>query len=638
MNFVYEYDICALVVALTLIFGFIRKKTIKTRLRLSFMMLVTFEICATSFELLCIYLINNPGLVPNPLFYTIDIIHYIFNFAIFVAFTNCLFFVIEERKRKKLKYRRLIYVVYHIQATIILLSPFTKFVFYLDENKIYHHGIGIGVLGFFTLIYLLIIVVSLIKERKTLTHAQVLIMLLYVTGTILLGIEALEAPEYLHMHIFTVIFFLLIYLSWYNPSNYIDKITELFNRSAFMIMANEKFLKEKKYKIIALKIHGIKYIHNIIGGDNKVILQKHIAKLLQEACDGYEVFVLSSSKVAVIIPDDEELMEFIVSKINNIFNKPLVIDELKLSFQTKIITLNCPEQAPSIDDAIDIIETVLNKVDNTETGKAFKATKEELNSAVREHKIQVLLKDALKEDGLYVVYQPIFSVEKGKYTTAEALVRLRSNDEEYIGPDEFIPVAEKNGLILQIGEFVFKKVCDLIVTEKIWEKGIDYIHVNLSVVQCMQEKLYDQLFKIMDEYDLDYKYVNLEVTETTAVASSEMLKLNMEKMIDKKINFSLDDFGSGFSNMSTLVEYPFHTIKLDKKIIESAFNDEKAKTILKNTIKMIKQLHMEIVAEGVESEEQVKELQEMGCNYIQGYYYSKPLVKEDFMGIIKNDI
>lgn len=635
MNFVYEYDICALVIAITLIFGFVRKKSIKTRLRSSFMMLVLFVICATLFELITIYFINHPGLVPNWLFYLIDIFHYMCNFATLVAYTNCLFFVIEERKRKKLKYRKLIYLVYHIQILIIIISPFTKFVFYLDNNLAYHHGPGLLVISGLSIFYLLTIIITMIIERKSLTTPQIFIMTLYVIMTILLGIEAMLAPEYLHMQIFSIMFVLLIYLSWYNPSNYYDKISELYNRSAFMIVANEKLIKSKKYRIIALKIHGIKYIHNIIGTDNKITLQKEISELLKTACEGYDVFVISSSKVCVIIPDDEELMEVIVERINKIFEKPFKVNELKLSFQTKMLTLNCPEQAPSVDDAIDIIETVLNKVDETETGKTIKATKDELTGAVREHKIQVLLKEALKNDGLYVVYQPIFSVENNRYTTAEALVRLKATEDGYIGPDEFIPVAEKNGLILQIGEFVFRKVCDLIISEKIWEKGIDYIHVNLSVVQCMQEKLYNQLFKIMDEYDLDYKYINLEVTETTAIASSDMLKVNMEKMIDKKINFSLDDFGSGFSNMSTLVEYPFHTIKIDKVIIDSAFKDEKAKTILRNTIKMIKQLKMEIVAEGVESEEQVNELKEMGCNYIQGYYYSKPLAKEDFMGLLR---
>ena len=109
----------------------------------------------------------------------------------------------------------------------------------------------------------------------------------------------------------------------------------------------------------------------------------------------------------------------------------------------------------------------------------------------------------------------------------------------------------------------------------------------------------------------------------------------MTKLIEKNVNFSLDDFGTGFSNMSTLVEYPFHTIKLDKSIIDSAFRDEKARIILLNTIKMVKELKMQIVAEGVETEEQAHDLKEMGCDYIQGYFYSKPIGQEEFLELLK---
>lgn len=635
MNFIYEYDVCALVISVTLIFSFMRTKSISSKLTSSFTMVALFQVLSITFELLSIFLIRNASVIPHFIIHFVNIIHYIAMCGLPITFINCITFVIEEKKRKKLEYRKILYYIYLVQLILIITSPFTHLIFYFDENNLYHHGSLLFVIGIITTLYFVFLTVMIIKERKFLSLTQIHTLVVFIFFVFLISSIQIIYDDLLLLNFISTIAIVLVYLSWENPSNYTDREMEIFNRPAFLVIANEKMLQKKGFRIIAFKIHGLKYMNNIIGPVNKTILLKRISDLLSVATEGIPLYRLSSTKIALIVPDKDDFVDKLLERINLVFESPFRIDDVKISLQIRLVTLKCPEQADTVDDAIDIIESILKRMGENEAGTTIAANKEELNTAVREHKIQVLLKDALKNDKMYVVYQPIFSVEKQRYTTAEALVRLENKESEYIGPDEFIPVAEKNGLILQIGEYVFRKVCELIIKEKIWEKGIEYIHVNLSVIQCMQEKLYDQLFKIMDEYDLDYKYINLEVTETTAIASSEMLKANMEKMIDKKINFSLDDFGSGFSNMSTLVEYPFHTIKIDKSIIDSAFKDEKAKTILSNTIKMVKQLNMEIVAEGVESENQVKELQEMGCNFIQGYYYSKPLLKEDFLGLLK---
>ncbi|MDE7087325.1 MAG: EAL domain-containing protein, partial [Clostridia bacterium] len=166
---------------------------------------------------------------------------------------------------------------------------------------------------------------------------------------------------------------------------------------------------------------------------------------------------------------------------------------------------------------------------------------------------------------------------------------------------------------------------------KLWEMGIENVHVNLSVVQCMQESLHEVLIQIMDEYALNYKMIHLEMTESAAVASEETLKSNMQKLIEKGISFALDDYGTGFSNTVTMMKYPFKLIKLDKSMVWSASDSEKAMSLLKHTINMIKDMNMEIVAEGVETAAQANMLAKMGCDYFQGYYYSRPVNSENFI-------
>jgi len=189
-------------------------------------------------------------------------------------------------------------------------------------------------------------------------------------------------------------------------------------------------------------------------------------------------------------------------------------------------------------------------------------------------------------------------------------------------------------MILEIGEFVFRTVCEFMVKEQIWEKGIESIHVNLSVVQCMQERLAQNFLDIMEGYELPCNRINLEVTETAAVVSSECLSMNMNKLVEQGVQFALDDYGTGFSNATSLIQYPYNTIKIDKGVVWAAMENENAMKVLSHSVAMIKSLDMNIVAEGVETLEQADELANMGCDYFQGYYYSKPVNAKDFISLL----
>ena len=191
-------------------------------------------------------------------------------------------------------------------------------------------------------------------------------------------------------------------------------------------------------------------------------------------------------------------------------------------------------------------------------------------------------------------------------------------------------------MILDIGEYVFREVCRFATVEELTAYGLRSVDVNLSAVQCMQNQLHAKLTEIMDEFGVDYSFISLEITETAAVMSSDTLRLNMDALIDKGINFSLDDYGTGFSNMATIIEYPFHTIKIDKSLVWSAMDNQKSMLALKHSIHMVKDMNMELVAEGVETIEQINMLKDMGCDYFQGYYYSKPLPGKEFLQFLSS--
>jgi EAL domain-containing protein (putative c-di-GMP-specific phosphodiesterase class I) len=242
---------------------------------------------------------------------------------------------------------------------------------------------------------------------------------------------------------------------------------------------------------------------------------------------------------------------------------------------------------------------------------------------------------ALIDDRVEVFFQPIYSTHKKRFTSAEALVRIRRADGSIIPPGLFIPVAEETGLIAKLGERVFEKVCQFIVENDIGQYGVEYIEVNLSVVQCENKALAKMYIDIMERYNVQPSFINLEITESASIVMRNSLIDNMKILIDYGVSFSLDDFGNGESNLNYIVDMPVEIVKFDKDMTQAYFNNDKAKYVLQAATDMIQGLELKVVAEGVETAEQLRTLERLGIDYIQGYYFSKPVEAKLYIEFLK---
>ena len=156
----------------------------------------------------------------------------------------------------------------------------------------------------------------------------------------------------------------------------------------------------------------------------------------------------------------------------------------------------------------------------------------------------------------------------------------------------------------------------------------------MSVIECMKHDMAKRVSDKIEKYGLHPGQINLEITETATVNSPQMLDINMRKLVEGGVQFSLDDYGTGYSNINYLINLPFHLIKMDKTIVWSSFKNDKAGIALDSSVKMIRKLGFHIVAEGIENAEQAAKLEDIGCEYLQGYYYSKPLSQNDFLNFL----
>lgn len=634
LKYVYQYDIAAFFITITIFLIFILKRRISTRTSKAFSILTINLLISTVTDLLTIYTISYPQKVFVCFHYILNILCLLSYNALPLFFYVCILCAtVDEEKKLKWTQTVRLCVPYLISSILIITTPFTHWIIYFDQYGKYINGPLFDILIVIGFLYFIMIIIRSIRCFKMLSRLQIISVLVYTSSTICALIYQLYNPSVLISLFFGSLTILLVYLTLDNPDDYIDKVTSLYNSKAFMLVVKRKILKERKFSLIGIELEGITYINETIGYNNFNKMLKNISSFLTKLCGTKNCYRISGSKIYVIVPINEN-PDFIAKLIQEKLSKPISAKPIELSLSYKIAILYAANESTTVENISDLMHYTLISP-NIKSGIITIADKSLLEKSKRENKLINILKNALNQGKFEVYYQPIYSVKQKRYTTAEALIRLYDTELGFISPEEFIPLAEKNGLILQIGEFVFENVCNFINKNQLWKKGIEYIHVNLSVIQCMQEKLYDQLLTIMDNYHLNYNCIQFEVTESIAVASSEIFISNMNRLIEKNVNFALDDYGTGFSNTSSILKYPFHAVKLDKSIVWDSMKNTKSKKLISHTISMFKDMDITVVAEGIETKEMVELFTQMDCDYFQGYFYSKPIPAEKFLELLK---
>ena len=232
-------------------------------------------------------------------------------------------------------------------------------------------------------------------------------------------------------------------------------------------------------------------------------------------------------------------------------------------------------------------------------------------------------------------YQPQKNIKTGKLVGMEALLRWNHPEMGYILPTEFIPLAEKSGLIIEIGDWVIRKACE---QNKKWQdEGFEPItvSVNLSAKQLHHKDFVDKIKRNLEETGSESKYLELEITESMAMSNEEYILRTLRELRKIGVNVSIDDFGTGYSSLKYLSLFPVTKLKIDKMFMDDTLNHNKQ--IVKSIINMSHSLKMRVIAEGVETEEQMKFLENEKCDEIQGYYFSKPLPPaelKDFLPVV----
>lgn len=486
-------------------------------------------------------------------------------------------------------------------------------------------------------IYLLLILSTLFRYRsktdKWKRRTIINCVLLWVAAAV---IQAL-IPYYLVSSIAVTMMLYSLYYAFENPKDNIDSKTGCFNKEAFRRMMIECLAHRKSFIVVNIVLYDIEKVYKCYGHE---FGHRYLSLLGAELRQifGTGVFRSKGDTLSVFFVDpDESSLDKRLYAVRELLKASISIGDIEISGKEHIDVIKCPQYADSVDRILNIIEFMAEQAPSHDA-EIIRIDETFIEKLERRSTIEHMLELAIANDGFKIFYQPIWHSDTGRYQSAEAL--LRFSDVVTLGvvsPEEFIPIAERKGMIKQIGEMVFTKVCKFIHDNDIGKYGVDFIEVNLSGVQCVDRRLSSRFLMIMEENGVRPDQIDLEVTETAAIAGTEALLGNIEQLSAKGVSFAMDDFGTGFSNIAMIANVPYDYIKFDKSLVWMAFEnvpDEKKVGMLEDMIRLIVRFGKKIIAEGIETREMQDFLIKNGVSHFQGYYHSRPVPGEEYLRFV----
>ena len=414
-----------------------------------------------------------------------------------------------------------------------------------------------------------------------------------------------------------------------------DSLTSLPNRT-YMYEHIDTWIQnhQNKYDVLYIDLDNFKNINDKFGhtiGDEILI---EVAKRLSSFFNSDDMLIRQGADEFIVLKEclDESKIESNFLKLINRISEVYYIENKEYRIGMSVGIAQFPHDAKTLEELLSLADTAMYEAKKVKNSYCFFSEKLRHVAAMKTD-IEQELRGAIKRDELWMVYQPQIN-EDGSVYGVEALVRWENKKLGFVGPDKFISVAEETGLMRELGEFIIKRALKEI---NIIKKEINQsfsLSINISVIQLMEADFLAYILKLIDDEKFNKFELTLEITESLSIEDLDEVIPILHAIRKEGIEISLDDFGTGYSSLSVLKKLPINELKIDKSFIDEILYDESEKVLVQSIINIGKNFGMKTLAEGVENFEQVKELKSYNCDIFQGYFYSKPLIKEDLITFI----
>lgn len=524
---------------------------------------------------------------------------------------------------------KLISIPFLLTELLALTNPLTHFVWTTEKDNSFHRGWGEYAIYVAALFYYLLAFNILTSSWKVISDkrktALIFFFVLVAIGVILQLVEKTLKVEVLA----EAVGFTGVMMSVENEDDRMDIGMGFYNRSALNLDIGGCLIHNRKLRVIIIRVNNYELINRLVGNGETNVISDIVSDYLKSIVKRYNIYVPDKDTfVLTLYGSARRDAERIAYDIQGRFEDTWDYNDYVIQLDTTMMLAEIPGQ---INSASELFYMIDNPVPESKDRGLLKG--DDLNFIMRRQAVENALARGFAENSYEVYFQPTHHLD-GKLHGAEALIRMHDSVLGNLYPDEFIPIAEHNGLVDDIDDFVLEQVCRFIKTGVPERCGIDNINVNLSVIQCMRPRFVESINAIVDKYEVNKKLINFEITETIAACDYDRLANIIHRLKSDGFMFSMDDYGTGYSNVSAVFSLDLDVIKIDKSILWGAETSELGMVILENTIRMIRQMKKKILVEGVETSKQIELLKKLGVDFLQGFYFSKPIPEDEFIKYI----
>lgn len=527
-----------------------------------------------------------------------------------------------------------------LPETVLVLShlipPVRHRIYYYYGNFQYAHGPWYCLYYIIVAAYIAGALWTIITYRNSIRKRTLLYIFIlgdgYLLGIIIAIIDPyIRITNFIQMIVLAGSFFI-----FGNDDNLVDEVTGVYNTRELVNDTYPLFHTTYRSYIISIKLQDINDYRLMIGLNEMSWVFHQIGEwMLGLANENLHFYRTGSGEFAALLYNsDKDQADQLAGLIHDRFKQPWkysAADDADLTIPAQIWVSSIPDRISTEEQVLSFSES--DFIPDLPQNQIYVA--DEMKQENRKMQVSIAIRRAITNNTFEVYYQPIYDTVTGKIHSCEALVRMRDPNLGQVSPEEFIKVAEKTGTVARIGSIVFEKVCQFIAEKKPEQYGMDFIEVNLSPIQCMNPNLTAEFRETMDKYGVHARQIVLEITESAVIHNANRVNNVIQDLQKEGFEFALDDFGTGQANYSYLQEFPFSIIKIDKGFLWAAEKNDTDKVVLRDMIELVKDLHLQTVVEGVETEYQRDHLIAYGVDYLQGYYYSKPVPEDQFVKYIR---
>lgn len=520
----------------------------------------------------------------------------------------------------RLSFRWYLFSLPYIAYFLLLICNLWSYcVFRVEPGVGYVQGAWISSTYLVFYFYCVCVCLLALQARKRVGKRVVGVMLAFPAAALVFVVAQRIFTNVILTGTASVFSLLLLFLYFQNNRLARDGLTGLKNREALLESVRRRVRRGESFELLALSLDGFRSVNLRFGTHLGDAFLRAVGEFLSTLPAEQGAYRYSGDIFALALrPGGESAC---IQAIQDRFAAPFAAGGVECRLSASLALVRHPE-AGGGEDPISALDYALTEVKQSGGGQVLRYETALIARNQRRRMVADALRAALEEDGFYLCYQPVWSVSRQRFVSAEALLRMRDTAEGPVYPDEFIPVAADAGLIVPITYFVLEKACALCAA---LGDQLESISVNFSFHQFLEPDLEERVMAILDRAGVSPERIKIEITERILIEENPLVNDFLAAMSARGMRFCLDDFGIGYSNVAAMLRVPLDVIKLDRSLVLAGLRSPSHGAFLEKLAAGFRGMGRSVIAEGVETDEQLRFVRACGCDLIQGYYFARPM-------------